>query len=586
MIGEKLSIRVQILVLLLASGILSFLALGGVLLGSMYGMKESAIVSGREMEESAGNFIEEFVRNQVYRELTLVAREKALQVENKMSLVAADTEYIARAMNKILAHPESCKPWKLPTPAEKRLRGGEAYLLFSEKASGGAIAPALRREIDIAANIADDLEVITKLYLGYDANCYIGSKHGYCIATEGKLSDENYHQVFDAADFAAYDPRERIWYRAAKEAQKAVFTDVYRGRDDSMEITCAAPYYDADGFAGAAGIDLRLDALYRLIADKSFWHSYTYFAINADGDILFSSETEGEISVSAENRNLKTSAEPDFAAAIARMAQGETGAEPVTVGGEKHYLAYAPIPRLGWSFGALTKSDIAAHPVENAGRAVAGISADFAAAVADIFDGRLKEAAVLLLLILAAIVYLSRRTADWFVRPLLGLTDGVRAIAKGDLDRKLYIKTGDEIETLSDSVNTMTEELKAYMENLAAATAEKERVSTELRLAAAIQSGMLPAVSPEFSGRDEYELHAFMDAARKVGGDFYDFYALDEDTLALTIADVSGKGIPASLFMVVAKTVLKNVALSGGWARTLARSWSGRTRSFARTTRK
>ena len=142
--------------------------------------------------------------------------------------------------------------------------------------------------------------------------------------------------------------------------------------------------------------------------------------------------------------------------------------------------------------------------------------------------------------------------------PIQKLTDGVRDIASGNLDKKLNIKTGDEIEHLAICFNAMTDELQTYMKNLTQVTAEKERISTELNVAKDIQLSMLPH---DFNfGRKDFDIYATTNAAKSVGGDFYDFYLLDENHLAITIADVSGKGIPASLFMVISKTVLKNFA--------------------------
>jgi len=93
--------------------------------------------------------------------------------------------------------------------------------------------------------------------------------------------------------------------------------------------------------------------------------------------------------------------------------------------------------------------------------------------------------------------------------------------------------------------------------------AEKARLQSELMIAAKIQSSMLPNVFPPFPGRTEFDIYALMDPAKEVGGDFYDFFFIDDNKLALVIADVSGKGIPAALFMVRAKTLLKNTAQQG-----------------------
>lgn len=120
------------------------------------------------------------------------------------------------------------------------------------------------------------------------------------------------------------------------------------------------------------------------------------------------------------------------------------------------------------------------------------------------------------------------------------------------------IRTGDEIENLAEAIQTMERDIDHYIENLKTVTAEKERIEAELNIAAHIQASMLPSVFSDLSERTEFDLYASMNPAREVGGDFYDFFLVDDDHLALVIADVSGKGVPAALFMVITKTLLKN----------------------------
>ena len=139
------------------------------------------------------------------------------------------------------------------------------------------------------------------------------------------------------------------------------------------------------------------------------------------------------------------------------------------------------------------------------------------------------------------------------------MVDNLESEEKINID----IKTGDEIEDLANAFAKMDTDLREYIKDLSVITAEKERIGAELNVAADIQKSMLPLIFPAFPDIPEFDLYATMDPAREVGGDFYDFFLIDKDHIALVIADVSGKGIPASLFMMISKIFIKNNVQSG-----------------------
>ena len=152
------------------------------------------------------------------------------------------------------------------------------------------------------------------------------------------------------------------------------------------------------------------------------------------------------------------------------------------------------------------------------------------------------------------------------IRPIQSLKqDTDQLVSKLDSSEEYVsdVRTGDELEALAHSIEEMDRNLKRYIRENTAITAEKERLSTELALAARIQKDMLPREFPPFPERCEFDLYASMDPAKEVGGDFYDFFLIDEDHLGLVIADVSGKGIPAALFMMKAMILLRNCVLAG-----------------------
>ncbi len=127
---------------------------------------------------------------------------------------------------------------------------------------------------------------------------------------------------------------------------------------------------------------------------------------------------------------------------------------------------------------------------------------------------------------------------------------------------KETIKNQDEIGRLAASVDSMEEQIQEYVKHLTQATAERERIGTELALAKRIQADMLPNVFPAFPEREDFDIYAMTDPAKEVGGDFYDFFLVTDRRLGIVMADVSGKGVPGALFMTISKTVIQNFTIA------------------------
>lgn len=164
-------------------------------------------------------------------------------------------------------------------------------------------------------------------------------------------------------------------------------------------------------------------------------------------------------------------------------------------------------------------------------------------------------------LIAAAVLYFI--TKRYIVRPISKIEKAAKEMIdnlEGEPE-PITVDTGDEIEALSVSFNKMNVELRDYIKKLAAVTAEKQRIGTELELARRIQADMLPNNFPAFPDREDFDIYAEMRPAKEVGGDFYDFFMPDKDHLALVIADVCGKGIPAALFMMMSKILVQDQAM-------------------------
>lgn len=193
--------------------------------------------------------------------------------------------------------------------------------------------------------------------------------------------------------------------------------------------------------------------------------------------------------------------------------------------------------------------------------AVAGVDVSMPDLQSNILQFLIKVIVAIVFIVLVAVCFYFAFVKRKIVNPINTLKSASKNMVDNLANQEAVqfsIKTGNEIEELFASFSQMYYEVIEYIEKLSAVTAEKERIGAELDVATQIQASMLPCIFPAFPDRDELDIYATMIPAKEVGGDFYDFFMVDEQNVAVVIADVSGKGVPAALFMVIGKTLIKD----------------------------
>ena len=174
---------------------------------------------------------------------------------------------------------------------------------------------------------------------------------------------------------------------------------------------------------------------------------------------------------------------------------------------------------------------------------------------------------ILVISIMAGIIILRKMTQGLKLltsyAQQLSSTDFIPLAETGSAIGALAAKSTDEIGRLANAFAYMIKSLIDYIERLKTTTAAQEKLASELRIAHDIQMNILPKTFPPFPDRQDFDIFAFIKPAKEVGGDFYDFFAIDDEHILFVIADVSGKGIPAALFMAVTKTLIKSKAVPG-----------------------
>lgn len=359
-----------------------------------------------------------------------------------------------------------------------------------------------------------------------------------------------------------YEADQRQWFVRAEAAKpgEVVYTDViWDIHEGGQGIVCARPVYCEGQVVAVAGVGSYLSTVNDAVLNTIIGKNGYAFLINEKGQVIFSPREEGETAAYAEaEKDLRASDNEGLASLAEKMVSGESGVEKITLDGKEVYIAYAPLKSLGWSFVTVMDVDEVIAPAKESQDAIL----QFTWEASEKQDGAIRQ--MLLTFVFTATIaalLISSFSAAYtrkITNPIRRLTEDVAKIDGGNLDYRIKLATGDEVEDLGNAFNHMSAQVQQYIKNLSAAMTEKERIRTEIEVASRLQADMLPDAAGAFGDRKEFSLYATMTPAKGVGGDFYDFFLLDEDHLVLVMADVSGKGVPAALFMVVSRTLLRS----------------------------
>jgi len=334
------------------------------------------------------------------------------------------------------------------------------------------------------------------------------------------------------------------WYLIPKLLDGPYWTEPLFSAGGGNELSCSFshPLRLKGKFAGIVTADISLAELEKTLQAVDVFAGYA-FIVGRSGTFIAYPNPDYVLRESPFSL-AETLSRPDLRDLGKDMIAGKQGIVALADihTGEKNWMVYAPISATRWSFAAVIPEAKVLAPVR------AQLYRQIVLMVGGLF--------IILLGIVA--------TSYGITNPLRKLTAFAGDISAGNLDVRIEgIKRRDEIQRLAEVFNKTVADLNQYIKDFTAATKAKEAVESELRIARQIQESLLPRVFPAFPERPEFDLYAKNEPAKDVAGDFYDFFFLDEDQLAVLIADVSGKGVPAALFMAVNRTLMKTVCQKG-----------------------
>ena len=423
------------------------------------------------------------------------------------------------------------------------------------------VDPASSEDLALAANMS---EMMLSMFESSDKldSCFIATTDG-CILF---VDDRSASYISESGEVYPFDVRQRPWYQQAVSEGTLIFTGV---EPDSFTgipgIVCAAPVYRNGELAAVVGADIFLSSIDDYVQETSSENGFLV-VINEEGKILFSPQKDGifKAGMSNESEDLSKSENKALADFVSLALKEITPLTLIEVDGTAYYAAGAPMETLGWTVLTVVEKSITEQPTVAMLSQYEAIS-DRATST---FEKGAKQSTRMIVILTIAIILLAVNSAlilaGRVVKPLEHMTKRINSLSENNqpFEMEDIYRTGDEIELFAESFATLSKRAREYVSQITQITAEKERISTELALATRIQADMLPNIFPAFPDRKEFDIYATMDPAKEVGGDFYDFFLIDDTHLGMVMADVSGKGVPAALFMMVSKILVQNNAMT------------------------
>ena len=421
--------------------------------------------------------------------------------------------------------------------------------------------PAIAEKIGLIGNLSDHM---LSLYAHAEVDsCYVALPEGVML-----LVDDHASSKFDENGQVISIPiHERDWYKGAMEEGGLYFTDIVSDVFTGQYcVMCAMPIYAGGEIVAVAGADLFLDNMEVYVNNMDESDVFVCI-VNEKGHVVFSPRKSGifQVKGDGEAEDLRTVGNEALSAFISEALTQNTDVKLVEADGASWYMTGAPIGTVGWTIINMVDKGLTDQPTLMMAAQYDDISEQAVSSFEDGISHARTWMTVMLLIVTVLALVGALTVSKRIVKPLETMTQRVISLGGEDLQFMMEdtYRTGDEIEALAESFATLSARTLEYVDQVRKVTAEKERIGAELSLATQIQASMLPHIFPAFPERSEFDIFASMDPAKEVGGDFYDYFLIDDDHLCMVIADVSGKGVPAALFMMASKIILQSVAMLG-----------------------
>lgn len=554
-----MKIRPKITSIILLLIILSITAVSVINMEALRNMEQETTQSFQELGENATALSSEAMIEEVKEMIGEMAHQKGIHISMAFQYQKKYAQLLASYMTNLYNNQDTYKPYFIEDSEDKTSDNAAIPRLYYSSRVQDSKSPALVEEAGLIGNVSDILEALNSSSIFLTGE-YITTTTGLSV-----IAHRNPKMERKQGGELLFNPQDESWYQGAVKTNDIFFTDIMQeeNEEESM-IVCGIPFYQGDTIRGVVGVGSYMKNINNSVEKTQVGERGYACVINQNGQVNFSGVQDGNMAVDYVNRqDLRNSKDPVIASLVSKIVEGTEGVEEVTIDGKELFVAYSKMDVIGWSFVMVLGKEEVLEPTKELNDMITMKTTDVTQEANRQMNLVVRNILVasLFILVIAIIVSIifSRRISE----PIRKLTREVQNLDGQNLDFQVTIHTKDEISILANSFAKMANELKEYIKNLIAVTAEKERIGSELEVATQIQADMLPRIFPAFPGFNQFDIYATMNPAKEVGGDFYDFFLINEKQLGIVIADVSGKGVPAALFMVIAKTLLRNQAQNG-----------------------
>lgn len=486
------------------------------------------------------------------RRLTNLNASVSELLSSELQHITEDVALLRDTFVTFLENPDKYKERVLPNALYKDVISNVPYVHYSQRLLKNGLTPEIEKEIRIASNIAD----FTPFFVDYYNCIFYGSERGYSIGLYVMDHPDDLVPVSTMPSRLTYDPVTRIWYEMGKRFKEPFFTDIYKAQSGDMVVSCISPYYVNGEFRGVMGVDCNPDRIYKLVKSIAVEESDLYFILSPKGEILFVNFDSDALSVTLDE-DIRNSSEESLAKVAKKMTELKNGFESVTIKGKDYFIAYSPVKKVNWSFASLIPVEKVYAPAKLIRNHLYDVQDKFYDKIENFIYILVISLSVFVLLLLYVIFKRIVPLANSVVRPILQLTRSVNEFAAGNLDKRVDFNSNDELQTIGDNFNSLAQRLQDTIRDLSVVSDQKKRLDAELSVVNEILVNYLP---DDFSIADKYNFDLFAKEypAKSSGGDYFDFFMLDDDHLLVSVGDVSGRGVPSALFMMISKSVIKS----------------------------